>query len=436
MDVPADYELPILYARDARGVYRYIEDVPNGDACGCFCPACGQPMRARNAGRKLRHSFAHQPGMTCTWAVEAVIIALAGQTIKESGCVALPALHYQNALTDKTELLSASRLMKVTQVESTTLTGRQAPCLVVTVQGGGQTARFGLCVTLRRKLTSEQAERLLEDTRGIVLVDLGADLAKQRKVLGRHYDRDEIILGYQNEEHLAEILHETSSDLMSWVRNVRREEREERSAAERDELDRRKAEQLALAKREYRERLRREREEQERKAQERAEREAREGIVREPDSYVTEYDDYDVRRWGDRSLPQGKRLRANERYVVNGALEALLVEEQDGTKVIVRCKMNLDAINEVSWKLGELSAGFSRLVLMIDAKNLKVYGQAKLTVGTSGEFELVIYAHAREFCCAIQGLVFRGIAVALGTLDKHTRRVVRVDVDAHKLILK
>lgn len=433
--MPADYELPILYARDSRDTYRYIDDVRNGDACGCFCPACGQPMRARNAGMKLRHSFAHQPGMTCTWAVEAVIAALAKQAIEESGCMALPALHYQNAVTGEVDRLSGSKLMKVSRVDSIMLSGRQAPCLVVTVRGGSKTARFGICVTLRRKLTDEQEEQLLGDTRGIVLVDLGADLARQRKELGKHYDRDELVLGYQDKDRLSEILLEQSSDLMSWVRNARRDECEMRSAAEKAELDRKEAEERAGAEREYEEARKREEEARKQEARERAEREAREGIVREPDNYVTEYDEYDVRQWGDRRLPPGETLAPNERYVANGALEALLIEDGNGSRVIIRCSMGLNAINEVSWKLEELSNGFLGLTLALDAADLQKLGLVTLGKGADGKTELTIREDARAYCCALQGLVSRGVRVVVFTSDKRMRQISRVDVSSCKVLL-
>ncbi|MDO4538549.1 MAG: hypothetical protein Q4B54_10345 [Coriobacteriales bacterium] len=408
----SDYEPPILYARDEKGRYRFIDDVANGDACGCFCPACDQPMRARNAGMKLRHSFAHQPGMTCTWAVEAVITMLAKQAIEESGRMALPALYYENAVSGKMERLSQSQIMRIAQVETIDVAGRQAPCLVVVVQGGGKTARFGLCVTLRRRLTFEQEQSLLADTRGIVLVDLGIDLARQRAEQGKHYDRDELVKSYQDKDFLAGILLDKSSELMSWECNASRDEREAKSAAELEE------------------------QEDHHEADKSADQEARGGIVRKPDRFVTEYDEYDVRRWGTRRLldPRAK-LAPNERYVVNGALEALIVEEDKGSSLTLRCEMDLDAINEVSWTAEELSQGFDRFVLALDAGYLTKSGQITLAEGKNGEGVLSMRAYAHDYCCALQGLVSRGIRVVMFGLGRRGRTVRRVDVNAKKVFL-
>ncbi len=432
-----DYEPPILYAKDARGRYRFIDDVANGDACGCSCPACGQPMRARNAGKKLRHSFAHQPGMTCTWAVEAVITMLAKQAIEESGCMALPALYYEDAVRGKAKRLSQSQIMRVVQVETADVPGRQAPCLVITVQGGAQTARFGLCVTLRRRLSAEQEASLLEGTRGIVLVDLGIDLARQRAEQGKHYDRDEIIKDYQNKDVLAGILQERASNLMSWEQNATRDEREAQSVAKKEELERRAEERRAQEQRKYEEEKRRVEEARRREAEKRAAKEAREGIVKVPDRYVTEYEEYDVRRWGDRRfIDPNARLAPYERYVANGALEALIVEKGDASGLTIRCEMRLAAIDEVSWNLDDLRAGFDSCSLALHDGILNERGASALAVDADGKTRLVLKMDARAYCCALQGLVFRGARVMVFASDGRGRIVDRVDVSSGTVLFK
>lgn len=37
----------------------YIEDAENGKKCDCICPGCGQPLVAKNNGKKNEHHFAH-----------------------------------------------------------------------------------------------------------------------------------------------------------------------------------------------------------------------------------------------------------------------------------------------------------------------------------------------------------------------------------------
>lgn len=67
-----DESLPILYGRStATGELVHVDDAPNGKACGCVCPdpGCGQPLIARNNGKKRIHHFAHIGG-TCVWSAE------------------------------------------------------------------------------------------------------------------------------------------------------------------------------------------------------------------------------------------------------------------------------------------------------------------------------------------------------------------------------
>ena len=45
----------------ATGTIVHVDDVPNGNACGCVCPSCGAALQARNAGTKIAHHFAHVP---------------------------------------------------------------------------------------------------------------------------------------------------------------------------------------------------------------------------------------------------------------------------------------------------------------------------------------------------------------------------------------
>lgn len=64
--------LPILYGRStATGELVRVDNAPNGKACGCVCPdpGCGQPLIARNNGKKRIHHFAHIGG-TCAWSAE------------------------------------------------------------------------------------------------------------------------------------------------------------------------------------------------------------------------------------------------------------------------------------------------------------------------------------------------------------------------------
>lgn len=418
---------PILYAQDRNGAYCYIEDVDNGDACGCFCPACGQPMRARNAGLRRRHSFAHQSEATCTWAVEAVITMLAQQAIEEAGSLALPALSYNDAITNEPKLISKPRLMHVTQTDTVSVPGRQVPCLLITVKGGEHTARFGLCVTLRRRLTEEQANSLFDGNRGVVLVDLGLDLKRQRTELGKHYDRDDLVKGYQDRDFLTHVLTDESTDLMSWVLNARRNALEAHSIIEKSEMDRRAEEQRARKQREYEETRKRQAEERRREARKRKAKEEREGIVRKPGRHVTEYDEYDLREWDSKGVI-GATLSRRERLVCNGDLLALIVHAEDRESARVLTKMDADAIDEISWNLEDLSKGFDEFVVVINAADGQKRKEIELVDDGNGKARMKFATRPREYCCALQGLVYRGIAIVVNTEDRRSWSIEHVHV--------
>lgn len=67
-----DHGIKLGWAKDQDGIARYILEVPNGKACGCFCPAelCRRPLVARcnrpgETYQQIAH-FAHEPGTACT----------------------------------------------------------------------------------------------------------------------------------------------------------------------------------------------------------------------------------------------------------------------------------------------------------------------------------------------------------------------------------
>lgn len=420
-------EMPILFARDGDGVLRHVDAVPNGDACGCVCPACGQPMRARNAGQVRRHSFAHRPGATCAWAVEAVISSLAWEAVEAVREVALPALSYHNAVTGEEEPLSPARVMRVERAEVASASGRQAPHIVVTVRGGKDTARFAVCVTLRKKPGPEQVAEMSEGTRGVVLVDLGLDLARRKRQLGKHFDRDELVEGYQSRGYLLRVLTDPASGLASWAANARRDALEAESEAE---LARREGEreERRLEEERAREQARREKAaaaERERAEQEKLEE--REGVVREPDRYVTRVDEYDVRRWRERPVPTGS-LPSGESLRRNGAINALIKNEGGRSVLWLQTDMSLDAVNEVSWKYGELTRGFDEAYLLFGIGKLEVNGLVELTSGGEGAGSARFTAAAWEYCCALQGLVRQGAGVRLNDRARASWDVESVDV--------
>lgn len=70
----------------------YIEDVPNGLACNCFCPKCKEKLIARNGKDNVRQKhFAHRGDINCHGAVMTALHLLSEQILAEEKCVMAPA---------------------------------------------------------------------------------------------------------------------------------------------------------------------------------------------------------------------------------------------------------------------------------------------------------------------------------------------------------
>lgn len=74
----------LKYAIDTTGKLIGVDDVPNGKKCGCFCPACKEPLMAKNQGNKRVHHFAHQSGTECAYAFESMLHLLAKEKIRDA----------------------------------------------------------------------------------------------------------------------------------------------------------------------------------------------------------------------------------------------------------------------------------------------------------------------------------------------------------------
>ena len=74
----------LKYALNIEGDLVHIDNVPNGNDCGCVCPACKKPLQARNAGLIREHHFAHQVGVDCPTAYETSLHLLAKEKIQKA----------------------------------------------------------------------------------------------------------------------------------------------------------------------------------------------------------------------------------------------------------------------------------------------------------------------------------------------------------------
>ena len=227
----------ILYGRGPDGELRHIEDVERGEACNCVCPdpSCGQTLIARK-GTKRAHHFAHKRG-TCEWAVEYVVSAVAERVVRKAGAMVFPRLIYRNALNnDEEEELSQSRRMRITSARLVEESGRGNPDLLVTCSDkSGATREFLVVLCLVHGLSRKSKEAIRQSGRDAFAVDLKLLLKYAKDEQGKHYDREKILLGFQDPGFLAGVLTEGRGRCMRWVFNAKAAAAEEESRKKRDE---------------------------------------------------------------------------------------------------------------------------------------------------------------------------------------------------------
>lgn len=85
--IPSLHEAHYLtYALDSPssgGKLVNIDEVENGSACQCFCPACHEPLIAKNNGEIREHHFAHKSGTECEHAYESMLHLYAKEAIQQ-----------------------------------------------------------------------------------------------------------------------------------------------------------------------------------------------------------------------------------------------------------------------------------------------------------------------------------------------------------------
>ncbi len=74
----------LTYALNEIGQLVNVNNVPVGNKCGCFCPACKEPLIAKNQGIKRLHHFAHKSGTECGHAIESMLHILAKEKVREA----------------------------------------------------------------------------------------------------------------------------------------------------------------------------------------------------------------------------------------------------------------------------------------------------------------------------------------------------------------
>lgn len=256
--------LPILYGRSvATGELVHVDDAPNGKACGCVCPdpGCGQPLIARNNGKKKIHHFAHIGG-TCAWSAEYLLAELALEVIRERGCVWFPELSYEVPETHLPERISKGMELPVDCAEKIEVEGRKAPAIGLDIRTSRGCARYVFVPELAHVLGGEQIASLRKGCRGIVKINLSGLMRAMKALEGKHYDREELAVRIQSKEIMEELLSGKWQRHLEWAWNAKAKElsdqvwkaymqrKEEERRRAQEERDRRAAIELANQERE------------------------------------------------------------------------------------------------------------------------------------------------------------------------------------------
>lgn len=80
----------LTYALDENNELVYVNEVKNGNDCGCRCPHCKEPLCAENGGKKKVHYFSHRNGSDCVGACEAALHLLAKKVLQEGKVLSTP----------------------------------------------------------------------------------------------------------------------------------------------------------------------------------------------------------------------------------------------------------------------------------------------------------------------------------------------------------
>ena len=196
-------EEPVLLGLDANREIRAIDEVPNGMACGCFCPspACNAPLVAKNRGGRLRHHFAHKPGCGCKWAVESAITLLAKKAIEEAGVFRLPSYF----IADWVERLELKTFPAV-GVRTMEFDGWGAPLLVVSCQVADEVIDYLFLITWKNEMPKETYKAIKATGMDIVMVSLREMYSNHKYEAERHTDSTDFLRRMQDTWRVSQMV--------------------------------------------------------------------------------------------------------------------------------------------------------------------------------------------------------------------------------------
>ena len=215
-------DIPITRAVGPDGKLRHVDDVPNGNACGCLCPdpLCRQPLTAKQGKKKIHH-FAHISGsQECHWAAENVISRVAAEVVRRNGLIVFPDLECYDPRCG-TQLLTASEQVRISSVELVRISGRLNSDLAIRCHAGTAKERRFLAVICLKHPVEKYVNQLIASGLDVFAIDFRRVFEWRKKELGKHYDRDRIFEEFQDPGFLESVLVHGDGECMSWVINAR-----------------------------------------------------------------------------------------------------------------------------------------------------------------------------------------------------------------------
>lgn len=139
ISLAAMHDRMVVFAEGERGQLIHIDATRRGKACHCRCLACGEALIARHGDIKA-HSFAHESGTECRYAMDAMLSRLAKELIAARACFRTPALTVKAMRAGpigaiKCEEIIPSRNLPVESVGVEWRVDRQRPSVVMVIKG-------------------------------------------------------------------------------------------------------------------------------------------------------------------------------------------------------------------------------------------------------------------------------------------------------------
>jgi hypothetical protein len=139
ISLAAVHDRMVVFAQDEHGRLIHIDSAQRGKACNCRCLACDEALIARHGDIKA-HSFAHESGSECRYAIDAMLNRLAQELISARGAFCTPALTVRVSCAGPLGVIECNEIIpsRHLQVDAAAIDRRvhpQRPSVVMLVKG-------------------------------------------------------------------------------------------------------------------------------------------------------------------------------------------------------------------------------------------------------------------------------------------------------------